>query len=120
MPAAEMPQTLSTKTERVAPWFHTIILTFVFLALAAAGHVNERLAVLMQTWSVSVDIAGHQKIAIRRNRDLGATRKIPGRRNTAAGGRDHQIKRTRRLVSRSGNVDTLERRPGRAAGGDGD
>ena len=42
MPAAEMPQTLSTKTEQVAPWFHTILLTIVFLALAAAGAIFQR------------------------------------------------------------------------------
>lgn len=44
MPTAAMPQTLSTKTEPVAPWFHTIILAFVFLGLAAAGALFQRRA----------------------------------------------------------------------------
>lgn len=41
MPTAVMPQTLSTKTEPVAPWFHTIILACVFVGLAAAGAIFQ-------------------------------------------------------------------------------
>ena len=44
MSTAAMPQTLSTKTEPVAPWFHTIILALVFLGLAAAGAIFQRRA----------------------------------------------------------------------------
>jgi uncharacterized protein len=44
MSTATMPQTLSTKTEPVAPWFHTIILAFIFLGLAAAGAIFQRWA----------------------------------------------------------------------------
>jgi len=44
MSAATMPQTLSTKTEPVAPWLHTIILAFIFLGLAAAGAIFQRRA----------------------------------------------------------------------------
>ena len=44
MPTAVMPQALSTKTGPVAPWFHTIILAFVFLGLAAAGAIFQRRA----------------------------------------------------------------------------
>jgi membrane protease YdiL (CAAX protease family) len=39
-----MPQTPSMKTEPVAPWFHTVILAFVFLGLAAAGAIFQRQA----------------------------------------------------------------------------
>jgi uncharacterized protein len=44
MSTAAMPQTLSTKAEPVAPWFHTIILAFIFLGLAAAGAIFQRRA----------------------------------------------------------------------------
>ena len=44
MSTAAMPQTLSTKTAPVAPWFHTIILAFIFLGLAAAGAIFQRRA----------------------------------------------------------------------------
>src|ERR1700691_3424849 len=44
MSTAAMPQTLSTKAEPVAPWFHTIILAFIFLGLAAAGAIFQRQA----------------------------------------------------------------------------
>jgi uncharacterized protein len=44
MSTVAMPQTLSTKTEPVAPWFHTIILAFIFLGLAAAGAIYQRWA----------------------------------------------------------------------------
>jgi hypothetical protein len=44
MSTAAMPQTLSTKTAPVAPWFHTMVLAFVFLSLAAAGAIFQRRA----------------------------------------------------------------------------
>src|ERR1035437_2015330 len=44
MSTAAMPQTRSTKTEPVAPWFHTTILAFIFLGLTAAGAISQRRA----------------------------------------------------------------------------
>ena len=44
MSTAAMPQTLSTKTEPVAPWFHTILLACIFLGLTAAGAIFQRQA----------------------------------------------------------------------------
>ena len=44
MSTAVIPRTLSTKTEPVAPWLHTIILALVFLGLAAAGAIFQRRA----------------------------------------------------------------------------
>jgi hypothetical protein len=44
MSTAAMPQTLSTKAEPVAPWFHTFILAFVFMGLTAAGAIFQRQA----------------------------------------------------------------------------
>jgi membrane protease YdiL (CAAX protease family) len=44
MSTIAMPQTLSSKAEPVAPWFHTIILAFIFLGLAAAGAIFQRRA----------------------------------------------------------------------------
>src|SRR5271163_1353938 len=44
MSTAAMPQTLSTKTAPVAPWFHTIILACIFLGLTAAGAIFQRQA----------------------------------------------------------------------------
>jgi membrane protease YdiL (CAAX protease family) len=53
-----MAQTLSTKTEPVAPWFHTIILAVVFLGLAAAG------AIFQQRASAHSLIAGSSHIVL--------------------------------------------------------
>jgi hypothetical protein len=44
MSTVATPQTLSTKTEPVAPWFGTIILAFIFLGLAAARAIFQRRA----------------------------------------------------------------------------
>jgi len=42
MPTAAMPQTLSTETAPVAPWFHTILLACIFLGLTVAGGIFQR------------------------------------------------------------------------------
>ena len=44
MPTAAMPQTLSTETAPVAPWFHTILLACIFLGLTIAGGIFQRQA----------------------------------------------------------------------------
>jgi membrane protease YdiL (CAAX protease family) len=42
MSTAAMPQSLSTETEPVAPWFHTILLACIFLGLTVAGGIFQR------------------------------------------------------------------------------